>query len=141
MYKITLSRDDLHKLFVESEVTKNEKLIKREIEGIRVEVLRANIAGKTVYETKCYHETFRDCFLNELQKLFIDSKIRYIKTSYNEHIKEHLCYFIIDWSIDIEERVNDERVHGERVDGERVDGERVNEEKVNVEMISEEIEK
>ena len=138
MSRLTISRDDLHKLYVESEVSRNEKLIKREIEGIRVEILRANIAGKTSYETKFYHETYRGCFLSELQKIFIDSKIKYV-TATNEQLDDPLCYFVIDWSLDREGRVNSERVCSERVNNERVCEERVNNERDNVVMVNPEI--
>jgi hypothetical protein len=76
-YIMPITREDLRKYYIENEKAKQPELLKKLVENIRDEVLRANYAGKTMYVTPVlvYQDEFVIQLVDILKMMFSDSEV------------------------------------------------------------------
>ena len=94
-----ITREDLRKYYIENEKAKQPELLKKIIENIRDEVLRANYTGKTMYVTPplVYQEDFIIQLVEILKLLFCDSEIVAMKAP-----EQYGIVIAINWILDTE---------------------------------------
>jgi hypothetical protein len=94
-----ITREDLRNYYIENEKAKQPELLKKIIENIRDEVLRANYAGKTMYVTPplVYQDDFIIQLVEILKMLFSDSEVVAMKAQ-----DQYGCVIVVNWILDTE---------------------------------------
>jgi hypothetical protein len=95
-----ITREDLRKYYIENEKAKQPELLKKIIENIRDEVLRANYAGKTMYVTPplVYQDDFIIQLVEILKMLFSDSEVVAMKAQ-----DQYGFVIVVNWILDTED--------------------------------------
>ena len=94
-----ITREDLRKYYIENEKAKQPELLKRIVENIRDEILRANYAGKTMYVTPIlvYQDEFIIQLVDIMKLLFCDSEVVAMKAP-----DQYGIVIVINWILDTE---------------------------------------
>ena len=89
----TITRDDLHAMLIVEQLRKQDESIKMYVNAITSEILWHNKNGKKIYKKILYKEPdqVKTQVMQQLQSVFIDSKIVYSETDQS---------ITIDWSED-----------------------------------------
>lgn len=99
-YIMPITREDLRKYYIENEKAKQPELIKKLVENIRDEVLRANYAGKTMYVTPVlvYQDEFVIQLVDILKMLFSDSEVVAMRAP-----DQYGIVIVVNWILDTED--------------------------------------
>ena len=95
-----ITREDLRNYYIENEKAKQPELLKKIIENIRDEVLRANYAGKTRYitPTMVYQDEFVIQLVDILKLLFCDSEVVAMRAP-----DQYGIVIVVNWILDTED--------------------------------------
>jgi hypothetical protein len=92
---MTITREELHNSFIKASAERKEESFKRIYDEIYNSVMKANLEGRTLYESN-YQYTGNPEIMgnvaNKLQKVFIDSSIRV-------HVDKGAEAIIINWHL------------------------------------------
>ena len=87
----TITRDDLHAMWIAEQVRKQDETIKMYVKAIHIEIIAHNNAGNKKCKKVLYKETdfVKAQVVKQLKSVFIDSEIIYSETDQS---------ITVDWS-------------------------------------------